>query len=149
MRKILLVSMFLIILSGCTLPWQQETLTIPVEHNFKNDYERHVQAVFDRWQKTRDEWFEFSEKFSPSGYDNSMIRFATAVAETGSGEIKIKADAVRNIRDMTMSADIDATGFFSAKDSIVRLDRLRGSFVNAFITYYLKLDEFKISGSGE
>lgn len=151
MRKIILISTLVVTLSGCALPWQKQEPVgsiIPAEHTLQNDYQRHIAAMFDRWEKMRNSYFDLLEKVSPSGFDNSTIRFAATVADTGSGEIKIKADAIRNIRDMTMSADIDATGFFSASGSTVRLDALRGSFVTQFTTYFFKLDEFKISGIG-
>jgi hypothetical protein len=147
MKKFFLI-LSLVFLSSCTLPWQSQPDAIPVEHTFQNDYERHVRAVFDQVNTTLNSYLDLSEKLSPSGYDDSTIRFAWDIAGTASGELKIHADAARNTREMLMSAMIDASGFFSADGSTLRLDAFKGAVTTRMASYLFRLDAFQISGTG-
>ncbi len=62
MKNILIAS--LLILSSCTLPWSKDA--IPSEHNFQNDYSRHVKAIFDTVDKNLELAEIIAKYMSPS-----------------------------------------------------------------------------------
>lgn len=64
MKKILLVPIFLFFISSCTLPWSKDS--IPSEHNFQNDYSRHVKAIFDTVDKNLELAEIIAKYMSPS-----------------------------------------------------------------------------------
>lgn len=141
MKKLLLIS--LLFLSSCTLPWSSE------EHSFESDYKRHVASVFQNFDKNLATYFDFLEKISPSGYDNSTIRFSGNVPNMGSGEIMIKADAVRQTPKQAFSAEFDVNGFLSAAGQLFRIEKLTGGIAYQLGSYYFHLDAASISGSGD
>jgi len=141
MKKLLLVP--ILFLSSCTLPWAT------VEHNFENDYSRHIASVFDRINDGIDAYYGLLEDFYPSGYDNSTIRFSGMVPKVGSWEITIKADAIRQTLKQAFSAEFDINGFLETTDQLFRLEKLTGGIMYQIGSYYFRLDTATISGSGD
>lgn len=140
MKRLLLIP--ILFLSSCTLPWSEE-------HSFESDYKRHIGFMFQNMEKAIDSNISLLEKLSPSGYDNSTIRFSGIVPKLGSGEIMIKADAVRQTPKQAFSAEFDVNGFLASADQLFRLEKLTGGIAYQLGSYYFHLDSASISGAGD
>lgn len=147
MSKIILLPLLLLIVSSCTLPWSKES--IPAEHNFANDYQRHVMAVFDNIDSSIEIYGSLMQYINPSWYDNSKIRISWIIPTIGSWELSIHADAVRETQIMSnMAAELDIQGFISTLDQFAKID-MKWWFIQTFSSYYYHLDKANFSGSGK
>ncbi len=146
MQKVILFAIFLFTISACTLPWSNDM--IPSEHNFTNDYQRHVKAIFDNVDSNIKTYETILQYINPSWYDDSTIRVSWIVPNIGSGELSIHVDAVRETQLMSkLAAEFDIKGFLSLVDQMSEID-IKGWFIQSLESYYFHLDRADLVGSG-
>ncbi len=135
-----------ILLSSCTLPWSTDN-TAP--HSFSTDYARVIHTMIPNTHSggmidVIDQWYT---KLYPAGYGTSVFHFFYSIPDTGSGDITIDADTVRESWKR-MSSKLSLTGAIETPDDTLVFHDVRGEVVSIFpAKTYTKIDALSLSGT--